>query len=1280
MDQPSKRSTFRRLALGAALGVGGLLVLGVFGLLLLLHSLDAAPVKGRLRALLRQRTGIDLDYGELRLSLLSGIALRDLRVAQPEPYAGLAPDLLRVGSVDVSWSLLGRPGPLRDIVVKDLALALVLEEDGGGSLDRLLRAGPAAPKVPLSRMLAEAVPRRAPFRSARIEDCSVTLIQRRAGVTVQTVLLTDFGAVATARQEGGATALGLRIGEPPAELRLTVKPAEGAEREARLALRMDIEATSKGRGRAGGLLEVRRQDLVPALPAGALLEFALEAEARPQDGRTDLRLQKLSVLDGALRSELVAELMDGPPAGLTVRSAAGALDLVRLAPLLPPELGTLALREGRLGYRVDGLEIGAAAEGVRFARGGGLQVDGRLAEVDFRGPGLHARLDRAEVTGRGDLDPEQRARMSVRLPLGDLLYEKDAGPGRPPELRVRARRGELELRLDKAGPLPQTVTGYAGEARLSGKLAALLVERRGLQVSADDLGLDLHAHLSQRSPDALELRAPIGRLAVRGRRKAPLLPPVPVRLELGVDALFPQDGDRRYTDFRLRLGSDLGPNRITATATVGKRAEFRVDASSRGLGLLGAVVPAAALGGLAVPWERMTLELHSQGTLDPSTRVLDQCTTLRLGNPAVAQAGGRGAAAEHVQATLASRGTGRRHEGTLDLQFGALRIDRQQLGDSRLGLKFGFDMAQPSLKLSLDGRGGAGPEGTLALDARYEKARQALRWEVDAHLSRLGPLAAAAPELSWSRLGVELKSRGEVQKLVRRFDAGVPTLSPDPLRDARGEGTLDLRLTGARYADGQQRKAELPELVLGARATLGEERRSGELRIEAPRLRAALGEEELAVEGLRARATLLGTGDPVDGDASGELTLTTGATKHNLAPLYPAGDLNLVLKVEKTDGAVRVSRFRFDNPRGGTTLSMSGGLDLTARGPARERVPSSSTARGRRVESLQERLKLVVGRRSLALSGSLQQRLDPLRAAGARPGAEELLARGRAGIDFQVESADLQVFHLAGLLKLEDATIRLPRERIALEGFDGQIPVLQDLLVDEGGRIVRLGDVRQNAFWRIRFTDHHPYLSGQNFLAISRVTVGDTSFGPVKGNLRLDRNLYSIDQLEVLLRDGKVRGQLTVDYRGEDTEVDFRGGATHVRPAQASDRNEWLDASAALGFALRRRSLEGRAEIIRIGRRQLLELLDITDPYHADPGTNRIRLALKVGYPRRVRLRFEQGFGSFLVELGGLTSFVRIDEVRGVPMGPIIERYLGRYLDPLLPVPAPVKRPEEVGR
>jgi hypothetical protein len=162
--------------------------------------------------------------------------------------------------------------------------------------------------------------------------------------------------------------------------------------------------------------------------------------------------------------------------------------------------------------------------------------------------------------------------------------------------------------------------------------------------------------------------------------------------------------------------------------------------------------------------------------------------------------------------------------------------------------------------------------------------------------------------------------------------------------------------------------------------------------------------------------------------------------------------------------------------------------------------------------------------------------------------------------------------------------------------------------------------------------------------------------------------VIALDQLELAALDGKITGQCVAELRGLDTRLMFRGKLTGLRApapgAKGAGAREPFDANLALALTPYRYALEGRTEIVRIGRDHLRALLDLWDPFHADVAANRVRMALLAGYPKQVRLAFESGFASLAIELGGVAGVVRIDELRGLPIGPALAYWLAPLLEP----------------
>ena len=140
------------------------------------------------------------------------------------------------------------------------------------------------------------------------------------------------------------------------------------------------------------------------------------------------------------------------------------------------------------------------------------------------------------------------------------------------------------------------------------------------------------------------------------------------------------------------------------------------------------------------------------------------------------------------------------------------------------------------------------------------------------------------------------------------------------------------------------------------------------------------------------------------------------------------------------------------------------------------------------------------------------------------------------------------------------------------------------------------------------------------------------------------------------LRGGKVTGQCGIDWDGPKSTLELHVRASGVQ----SSHGEPFDGNIEVVISA---ADEGRAEILRIGERHLLDLLDLRDPLHVDPAMNRIRTALRFGYPDNLRLVFDHGFASAHLELGGLARLISIGELRGIPMGPIVDKMLAPVLE-----------------
>jgi translocation and assembly module TamB len=105
-----------------------------------------------------------------------------------------------------------------------------------------------------------------------------------------------------------------------------------------------------------------------------------------------------------------------------------------------------------------------------------------------------------------------------------------------------------------------------------------------------------------------------------------------------------------------------------------------------------------------------------------------------------------------------------------------------------------------------------------------------------------------------------------------------------------------------------------------------------------------------------------------------------------------------------------------------------------------------------------------------------------------------------------------------------------------------------------------------------------------------------------------------------------------------------------------------LDANATLMLAMEPLSLDGRIQVVRIGQQHLLDMLDVVDPYQENVNMNRARMGLQVGYPEFLRLKMKDGFLAIKLKLGGAASAIRLDEIKGIALGPFLNTYVAPAL------------------
>jgi len=327
---------------------------------------------------------------------------------------------------------------------------------------------------------------------------------------------------------------------------------------------------------------------------------------------------------------------------------------------------------------------------------------------------------------------------------------------------------------------------------------------------------------------------------------------------------------------------------------------------------------------------------------------------------------------------------------------------------------------------------------------------------------------------------------------------------------------------------------------------------------------------------------------------------------------------------------VNVDRFVMSSPLAGTQLELTKRL-RTETGP--RRGASAEEAGGQR----------------FLLEGRLTQDLAKL---DGQPAV--FRGRGQLAMPFVVDSADHSLFRLRGALEFDAVDVTLPGARVEVKGLAGQVPLEQAVTFDPLRGLVLVPSTQRDVFARARSQN----LSGEGQVALVRLRVGDFELAPVVARLELGRNRFSLNEVKAERGSARLAGQLFVDYLPGNEAVTFRGALTGLSGVAGG---EPLDANAALVFRPARLELDGRVQVVRMSRAHLVDLMNLLDPHREQSSLNRVRSAVDYGYPRQAQLSLGDGLLSMDVEFGGLAGLFDLGPVRGVSLGPLLNRYLAPY-------------------
>jgi translocation and assembly module TamB len=1241
---------------GACVAVSAVLV--VSAAVVVLHSLDRPWVKSRIQGVARASGGVEIDYRDVRVDGLSGADIEDLVVRSPDEVRQFAPELLRVGHVAVRWhlrSLLFGGGPaLASVSISDATLTVVADEHGRTSFDAL-PPSPPSPPVPTSHLASKFLSGAPPIGRLDVGPVTLSLVQTDHGrVAARNALrglaleLTTASAEPAAR--GWSVAAHLGAPASPLDLELTRTPEDGEARAAHAHLWLTLAANAST---VAAALDFRtlQQTFAPDVPAEHHLHAEANLRFEPAAGRTEVRIDHTDADDGAVTADASVDVFDaGDP---IVRTASGDVDLARLLQWLPPGLVPVTAKRAHARYQVHGFAAGPV---VHLAAGGGVDLNIDLADVDAHlasgvvrvGEGallLHAEpADGGGIAGRGS------AKLAIAhvpsgpdtLDMEDLAVDADGRQGADGVVTGRvgarfarleqggashvvARDGRVDLKVEGLRPDADHPLATRGDLSLSSAFASVEARSPGQTVDAGELTVTAHARLEGHPPYAAELEVKAARFRLSGGA-GKVLVESPLRFAADVHDVVPVIEHPAASIGVARVAMDLGPLRVSLDATKAADAlDFAWQAKAASLTILRPFLPQAVVD--RAPWDRMGLAVRSTGHVeriagaDPALR---QSTQVDVEGPASFG----DVAAQSLSVSLRSQGTMLRHQADLDLHAKGLAIEGGAAIDDHLTLHASVDRARPSLEFQLASDGRA----TSKVDASFsfDRARKAVLYDIDgrlADLGRMAPLLTKARHLDafdLSELEVSLSAHGVVMGVVDAVGGdGTFVVDPDPVRTIAIEGKTDVHVGHFRWSHGDTAVAT-PSLAWHGDMRVDGARRILDSRFEVGSVHLDVGTRQVDFGGIDDSATAVVTGSLADPDVELEQRLAVRTVEQAIVPAYPIGDIAFALSAQRTsEGVVHISELKVVNGLGGTELTLSGNVDIGAT------------------------------RRSLSVTTSFAQDLARLSAV-----PERFSGRGKVGAEATVTSPDFVHYHVRATVKGEDVNIALARAGLVVEAANGEVPVTVTLEVGPDGVALERSE-RRSPYSMLRFTDQHPLLARSGFLSVASIKTPFISIAPLAGNLEVDQNLISLRQFEMGVRGGNITGQCAVDWDGPKSTVELHVRASGVQ----SSHGEPFDGNIAVAISVGDRTIDGRAEILRIGERHLLDLFDLQDPLHVDPAINRIRSALRFGYPDKLRLVFDHGFASAHLELGGLARLISIGELRGIPMGPIFDKMMGPMLE-----------------
>ncbi len=1191
---------------------------------LVLTHLDSPAVKSVILDRLQKSTGIHADFRSLHLDLLHGITIDGLSVQNPPQLQGYAHDLADVKRIAVKWNLASLDSNRRRIwlTIDQPSIYVVQDAKGRTAFDILFPSTKPKQKVPLSQAL-KLGNLGLDLRRLRISDLHFEFLKVKVSGGVQKVTVDGLQVQGNLLAAGGTQQALLEIGSnkgrpigigldgQTAHIYLNFKGKLGGQN---LALSVDSGLKDQGMKTLPDRVQklLRQRHLARA-------QVNLEFDEKHQKVR--IVLKRLALLGGVMGAGAEIELPDRPVKG--VIAFVHNLD-IRAHSTRSVDTLLASILKGR--GQVAGID-------VRF-HVPALAVSGRPPFFMLRQP-AHARIlvKRAAVQQAGfsstitgldfrisaSEDRDSHVKTKVVLGVSRVAVSQKSG--------LSAVVDKLDAGLDlppigmDALVYGRHVRGNIRSAGLHLRMAPRIKGQKPLTVRAQSmaLGMLLPAQPKGRMQGSADLT--LKGLAVNAPGIG--ITPTDAGLHLDVSDVVLNKKDPRMSSGTAHV--HLGTVPFSLDIRVDKHKDLvRMDGALKSghLAALQDVLP-GGVRRLGLPLGRMSVAIAVHG----------RAHGVFSSNPVVDAAIGAGLKGLGARLgkdwlrvpTVMLKGKAGMDAGRRIWSRLSLRMQRPALKAGRIADQVNADI-KASIRRSrrvhanilLTARKNGRNPMKLGLDVRADSTFRHVQWDAGLDMKALDTMRAFIPRAIATTIGL-----GDISVHASTKGRASAVKSFSDLKRIALDQETSVTIKGARIRLNQM-EATLPTATLSLKTKAGHDQGTARLNLSIPDTGVKLKGRHLDARGvalvLRAHARGLNRSGSLDLDMLAGLAQLHGYVDK----FFPIKNLSIGLQTTLGRDA-KLDKMVIQNQGTRTSLVLHG-------------VVAGLLASRMRVADL-------AMRKTLYVTGELKQVMAGLPLALGR-------GSGRITVPFRVESPDQGLFRISMTMDARDVNFRA--RDLQIRGLRGKVPVVEEFAVGKNG-IHFIAGKKANLYTLVRYLDMHAFLAKQAYMAVDRLRVGPLRVGPLAGNLRVLRNVFSLDQLQAGWRQGHIAGQVVFQYDARDTRVYFRGRVTGVRPTKGKAR---LDANAALYLSLGNQELSGRIHLIRIGRQHLLDALDLVDPFHENIGVNRIRKLLGIAYPKYVRVRLDQGFLSAKVALGGLGRIVSIQELRGIPTGPILRKVL----------------------